>query len=385
MAFMGSFRNFALMVKSLSTLGLSNSIVKLVVENKEDKNELSSIYSTFFWIFLCISTALGFVIFLFANYISTFIFYTNKFSSPLQFFGLLLPLMVINTFWLAIYNALGRFKKIVQIQIISNGLIFLVTTFLIWKRNIIGGLFSIAIGELLMVIVTFFFVIKDRESFKFDLKKIISLNYLNVIKKFSIMALLTAIIAPLTLVLIRNSIVENYSIEKAGIWDAINRLSSFYMLFFNSGLSLYYMPKLSSLKTEIEFKKELISYFKIIVPLFLGMLIVIFLFRSFIVNCAFTRDFSEINNLLIWQLMGDFFKILTLAFGYQIVVKAMMKRYFIGEIFFNLGYFLLSIYLMKFYSIKGVLQSYFFINVVLFVLILFMFRKMFLKKSSYQL
>src|SRR6476646_3592174 len=48
MALMGSFRNFALMVKSIATLGISNSIVKLYVENKEDKRELSVIYSTFF-------------------------------------------------------------------------------------------------------------------------------------------------------------------------------------------------------------------------------------------------------------------------------------------------------------------------------------------------
>jgi PST family polysaccharide transporter len=51
MALMGSFRNFALLVKSIATLGISNSIVKLFVENKDDKQEISVIYSTFFWIF----------------------------------------------------------------------------------------------------------------------------------------------------------------------------------------------------------------------------------------------------------------------------------------------------------------------------------------------
>lgn len=82
------------------------------------------------------------------------------------------------------------------------------------------------------------------------------------------MALLSAVIAPLTLILIRNTIVQNYSINEAGVWDAVNRLSSFYMLFFNTGLSLYYMPKLASLNTDDEFKTELKSYFKTLVPLF---------------------------------------------------------------------------------------------------------------------
>ena len=48
MALMGSFRNFSVMLKSIATMGISNSIVKLFVENKSDKKELSIIYSTFF-------------------------------------------------------------------------------------------------------------------------------------------------------------------------------------------------------------------------------------------------------------------------------------------------------------------------------------------------
>ncbi len=380
MALMGSFRNFTTMIKSVATLGISNSIVKLFVENKEDKRELSVIYSTFFWLFLVISTLLAILVFAFATPISSFLFYTNQYTTPIRFFGLLLPFMVINTFWLAIYNGLEKYKSIVVIQIISNLVIFVLTAFLIWKHNISGGLLSIAIGEFLMVVVTFLFVRKDSDYFKFDLQKIMSTKYLNVIKRFSVMALLSAVIVPMALLFIRNGIVKNYSIQEAGIWDAVNRLSSFYMMFFSSGLSLYYMPKLASIHTEKEFKAELKSYFKIFVPLFLVMLIVIYLARSIIIKVAFTEDFSSINELLIWQLAGDFIRIITLAFGFQILVKTMMKRYFLGEIVFNLSYFLLSIYLMKKFSVEGVLQAYFYANLICLALVLFMFRKLFFKR-----
>lgn len=377
MALVGSFRNFATMIKSIATLGISNSIVKLFVENKEDKRELSIIYSTFFWLFIAISTLLAILVLVFALPISNFLFFNENFIIPIRFFALLLPLMVINTFWLAIYNGLENYKRIVIIQIVSNILVFGLTAFLIWKKNILGGLFSIAISEFLMVAVTFLFVRNDNEYFKFDLHKIISKKYIAVIKRFSIMALLSAFAVPLTLLFIRNAIVQNYSIQEAGIWDAVNRLSSFYMMFFSSGLSLYYMPKLASIDTESEFKTELKSYFKIFVPLFLLMLIVIYFTRSIILKIAFTDEFFNINEFLIWQLAGDFIKILTLAFGFQIVVKTMMKRYFIGEIVFNLSYFLLSIFLMKTGAVEGVLQAYFYANVVTFLLVLMMFRKMF--------
>lgn len=74
MALMGSFRNFATMMKSMATLGVSNSIVKLFVEHKEDQQELSVIYTTFFWLFLAISSVLGILVLAFAEPISDFLF-----------------------------------------------------------------------------------------------------------------------------------------------------------------------------------------------------------------------------------------------------------------------------------------------------------------------
>jgi PST family polysaccharide transporter len=377
MALLGSFKNFTSMFKSMSTIGISNLVVKLVVENKNDKKELSIIYSTFFWVFLLISVVLGGVVLIFAGFIADFLFFNNKCVIPIQFFGLLLPLVIINAFWMAIYNGLEEFKKIVFIQIISNILVFGLTAFLIWKQNIFGGLLSVALSELIMVIVTFLFVRRDKAYFQFDLKRIISEKYFDAILKFSSMALLSAVIVPMTLMLIRNHIVNQNSIEEAGIWDAVNRLSSFYMMIFSSGLSLYYMPKLASLKTDNEFKDELKSYFKVFVPLFVIMLIVVFLFKGFMIDLAFTPAFSRIKEVLIWQLLGDLLRIMTLAFGYQIVAKAMIKKYLIIEITFNLLYLFLSYYLVRISSFEGALQAYFFANLFLLVLIFYMFRKLF--------
>lgn len=377
MALLGSFKNFTSMFKSMSTLGINNLVVKLVVENKNDKKELSIIYSTFFWLFLIISVFLGCVVLVFSEFISEFLFFNSKYIIPIQFFGLLPPLVVINAFWLAIYNGLEEFKKIVFIQIISNILVFGLTAFLIWKKNIFGGLLSVALSELLLVMVTFLFVRRDKSYFQFDLQKIINKKYFDAILKFSSMALLSAFIVPMTLILIRNFIVNQYSIEEAGIWDGVNKLSSFYMLIFSSGLSLYYMPKLASLKTDDEFRDEIKSYFKIFVPLFVIMLIMVFLLKGIIIDLAFTSEFSRIKEVLIWQLLGDLLRIMTLAFGYQIVVKSMIKKYFIIELTFNLMYLFLSYYLVQIFSFEGALQAYFYANLILFILILWIFRKIF--------
>jgi O-antigen/teichoic acid export membrane protein len=375
MAILGSFRNFTSLLKSTATLGINNSVVKLMVENKNDKKELSQLYSTFFWFFLLISFCLSLFTIIFSNSISEFLFLTNSFSNPIRFFALTLPLVVITTLWISVFNSFEKFKQIISIQILSNLLVFAVTALLIWKNNMTGGLVSMAVGEILMILTTLYFFKKEKNHFDFELLFVIKNKYFKSIGKFLVMALVSAIMVPITLLFIRYEITQQYNIEAAGIWDATNRLSNFYMLFFSSGLTLYYMPKLAKLKTERAFNHELSFYFKTIVPLFLLTIIGVYFCKALIIEIAFTKEFYTINTILIWQLAGDFFKIMTLAFGFQILVKTMILRYFIIEIIFNVCYYFMASYLMKSHHVEGVLQAYFYANLITFLVIIIMFRK----------
>jgi O-antigen/teichoic acid export membrane protein len=381
MAFLGSFRNFSSMMRLTSTLGINNSLVKLYIENKEDKKELAIIFTTFFWLFLGVSVFLAALILLFSNSISQVLFFSNQYEIYIKFFGVVIPFMVVNAFWLAIYNGLEQFKKITYISIIGNFIVFLVSIYLIYEHKIEGALLSIVVSEIVLTIATFLFVCNDLSYFKFDLQKIISKKYYHIILKFSSMALLSAIIVPVTLILIRNLIVNNNSINDAGIWDGVVKLSNFYMVVFGSGLSLYYLPKLAKLKSDIEFKNELKFYFRSFIPFVAIALLIVFFVKNYIVQIAFTKEFSAINDVLIWQLAGDFVRMLTLAFGYQIVVKTMMKEYFFLEITYNLAYYFLAFYLVEQFSFLGALQAYFYANVFILMCNLFIFRKVIFKPT----
>jgi PST family polysaccharide transporter len=380
MAILGNFRNLGAMLKSVATLGISTSLVKLVAENKENKTALSELYATFLSVFIIISSFLAIGVFFFAEAIGQLLFHSNQWTIPIRIVGLSLPLVLLTTFWLAIYNGLEQFKTIVLVQLVSSVLVFIVTISLIYFHSIDGAIWAIALSELLMVLVTFVFVVKDKRFFQFKLRFLIKKDYLIAIQKFSAMALLSAIIVPLTLLLIRNNITAGYSLPEAGLWEATTKLSSFYMHSFNAGLSLYYMPKLASLQTESEFKQELMGYFSTFVPLFLIMLLVLFFVKEWVLELIFTAEFLKIESVLIWQFLGDFFKILTLAFGYQILVKARLKVYFFLEITFNLSYLLLSLYLIKTRGYEGAIQAYCCASALGFILVLIVFRKLFLPK-----
>lgn len=375
MALTGSFRNFTALFKSLSTNGFSQSLIKLFVENKENKKEVSVIVSTFFWLYLFLAVFFGIFIVLFSRELSSFVLLDIKYSLYVKIFGLILPFFALQSFLTSLFNGLLWFKKIIFIQIVSSILVFVTTVLLIYHQRIEGALIAIAFADFILFLIVFLVAYQNKRLLQFDLERVVSKKYLKVILNFSLMALLSGIIVPLNLILIRNLIINAHSIQQAGLWDAVNRISGFYMLFFTTGFSFYYIPKLSSIQTQSAFKIELKNYFKTVIPIFLFLVIVFFFFKSIIIEIALTQEFQEVKTLIFWQLGGDFFKLLTLAFGYQILVKTMMKAYFTVELFFNITFFTFSFFLVNNFSAIGVVKAYLIANFLNFLLVIFLFRK----------
>lgn len=376
MALTGNFRNFTSLFKSISILGLKEGLIKLFLENSESKEEKNNIISSFLVFFLLLSFFLAFLILFFAEDFSLYLFKETLFATYLRYFAVLLPFFVLQTLLVTLFNANQEFKKIVGIQIVTNIFLFVSSFYLIYNQNLNGAFFAIAIADFISFVVTIIFV---RERFIFSLK--FQSSYLYTISKFIAMALVSAIVIPVTAILVRNYIIDHSNLYNAGIWEAITRISGFYMMFFSAGLSLYYLPKLSALQTDIEFKAELKYYFKILVPVFAGVLLLVFLLKDVMISIALTSEFKPVSELLIWQLLGDLFRIMTLAFGFQILVKAMVIKYVLVEVIYNVLFLIVSFFLFDSLHVKGIMQAYVIANAITFFMVLFMFRKLFLKNS----
>lgn len=90
----------------------------------------------------------------------------------------------------------------------------------------------------------------------------------------------------------------------------MNRISGLYLLFVTTSFSVYYLPKLSEIKTQV-LLKEIIKTYKIITPIIVISLILIFLLKNLVINVLFTKEFYPMKDLFFWQLLGDFFKIMS--------------------------------------------------------------------------
>lgn len=375
MALLGNFRNFTTLLKTGSTIGVNNAVVTLLVNNKENREIQGKIYSTFFCILLLFSSSIALLGLLFATLINDWVFLNQNFVSVIRFTFLLLPIIALNIFWLAVYNGLSAFRKIIKIQIITSLVVFLSSAIGIYFYGISGGMYALVAGELLTVCATFIFLIRDYKDFPWGFSWKISWEFFDAIKKFALMALVSAVIGQIVLIQIRNQITIEADLSQAGLWEACNRLSSFAMTFFSTGLALYYLPKLADIETETDFRKELGLYFKIMLPLSLVVFSGMYVLRTLIIPLIFTKEFLPLDQYLSWQLAGEFLKVLYLAFGFRLVVQQRVWEYILVEVGFYLSYYFIGMKLIPETLALGATQAYFYSNVIAFVLMLIVFRK----------
>ena len=384
MALLGSFRNFTTMAKSISTVGLQPSLIKLWIDNKANKNELNSIVRSYFWFFFIASLVICFLLIIFSDKISHYLFYTNNFKKVVIFYALLLPIIALHTLGLSILNAKENFKLLIKIQIIASIISFIIFVVFVYKKNVVGALYAVALAEIVLFICTIFYVFKLNYLTILKSRNLVKKLHLSTLKNYILMGAISGIIAPLTLILIRYKIVDVLSIDDAGKWDAINRISTYYMMFFTSGLAMYYLPKLSSIHKNKEFSAELINYFKIILPMFIVVAILVFLLKDIIITTLFTTSFYSITQIIHWQILGDLLKIISLAFGYWIVSKTMTKAYIFGEFLYNISYYFFVIYLLPLSNLLGVVQAYFYCNLLYVFFIIIIFRKVILSTLKFK-
>jgi O-antigen/teichoic acid export membrane protein len=150
--------------------------------------------------------------------------------------------------------------------------------------------------------------------------------------RFSIMLLASAVFFPSAEIFIRNQIIAQLGFDQAGIWQALNRLSGAYLGFFTIFLSTHYMPRLSSLQKIKDLLDEVRRYLFGVGLAFLGFAFIVYMMRDYIIKLLFSSAFLAMGDLILVQLFGDFFRLLSYVIGFLCVAKAAVKLYVAAEI-----------------------------------------------------
>lgn len=374
LALIGNLRNFVSSFQTISIFGFYNGSVKYIAKFKNNTLRLSQTLSTVFYIGFLSTILVSFFCYFNAEAINNIIFPTyNNYPYVIKIFAIVLPFYALNMFSFSIMNGFSNYKMLIIINIIGQILGLSITLILIYQNQIEGALISIAIAEALICLITLVSIINRRNLVNLISVKQISLSLFKKMGSYSVMALMSAVLMPLVLLAIRSYIIDNLGYKDAGLWEAMTRISKYYLMFITSLTALYILPRFTEIEGVMAFKKEVLSFYKSVMPFFAAFLILVYFLKHFIVLGVFSYEFISVEDLFFWQILGDFIKVLSIVIAYQFLAKKMFWHYVITELFLLTILYLTSIYLIDYYGLVGAVIAHFISYLMYFGLILLIF------------
>lgn len=374
-ALLGQLNSFSTILLSISNGGINAGITKYVSEYPTSKQIYTNYISTGFRITATLSFAASMILLFGARYFAEVILHDIHYASIFYVFGVTIMFYAFNSLLISIMNGFKEYKKYVIANMLGSIVSLIFSALLAIKFGIVGALIAAVTYQSVVFFLTIV-ILKDTLWLKWEIF-IGKFNKTAAIKlsHYSLMALVTAITIPAGQIMVRNFITKYRTISDAGLWEGMNRISTMYLMVVTTSLGVYYLPKLSELKTKLELKKEIFDVYKLILPLSIIASIVIFVFRNLIIRVLFTKAFLGMESLFVFQLTGDFLKLAGWVLGYLLIAKAMTKTYILLECLNFLIVTFLSYFMVRKFGAIGATISYAFSYLVYLIILLTFFRK----------
>ncbi|MAW94130.1 MULTISPECIES: O-antigen translocase [unclassified Leeuwenhoekiella] len=383
MAILGDLRNFMSSLQSLGQLGISNGVIKYAATYKKEEKQLRALVATVLKLPFLVSLGLGILVVIAAPQFNRLIFdIGTDFTTIIRLAGIALPLFTLQTLLLNILNGLGDYRRVIFINLSVNLAGMLLSVVLIIWYSLWGAMLAVVVAGILALGITLFFLRKYFENAKavFGLKA--DVQILKKLGSYAFMSLFSAVAAPWVYIAIRQYIIATDGIEQAGYWDAMLRLSDYYLMFATSVLTLYVLPKLASATGKNQLRRVTLDFYKSILPFFALCLIAIFLLKGFIIRLVYDASFLEMRPIFIWQLAGDLIRVASLVIAYEIIAKNKVKTFVITQIVSLSIIYFSSVWLVSHYGFVGAGMAHLFSYSLYLLVLLGIFRKELFSRPS---
>ncbi|TCM64367.1 PST family polysaccharide transporter [Acinetobacter calcoaceticus] len=333
-AAIGQFQNFIQMVTTFAGSAINTAVIKYTAEYHEDETRQKTIWKTAGTLVSIFSFVFTILVMIFHQQLSFYVFKSIEYGSVFIWFAVFLIFFNLNALLLAILNGKKEILKLVVANIAGSLFSLVITGLLAVKFGLYGALVALCIYQSLNFIVTLSLCLKSPWFSFSNLVGRIDRDVSHKFAAFAAMALVSAICLPLSQMVIRGYLVNEYSATYAGYWEAMIRLSAAYLMLVTTTLGVYYLPRLSELQEIADIKKEVYLGYKFIFPLAVLGGVVVYLLRDWIIQLLFTADFLPMRELFIWQMIGDTLKIGSWILAYLMLSKAMTRLFISTEIIF---------------------------------------------------
>ncbi|MFK0312813.1 O-antigen translocase [Pseudomonas sp. NPDC090233] len=264
-------------------------------------------------------------------------------------------------------NGLHETKVYAAIQIIGNVLTLPIAWWLISHHGLAGAALAMVVFYLSYSLPAFYFYIQSRLRRSVRWHKV-QAPKLRRLGGFTLMAIVGAISVPVVEIVVRRMLTESVGLEAAGLWQASIKLSSAYMGFFVVFLAAYFMPIVSAQQDRKLIAVTVRKFMGLVMGLFIVGGTGFYLLREHLIPLLLSGDFSDLADVIQYQLIGDCLRISTYVIGFVVVAKAATRLYVALEVGQGVLFCLFSVVaLQRGAGLEGVFMAHVAMNVIYFL------------------
>jgi len=373
MGVIGLLNSTISLVTSVSNFGLGTSAVRDISEanasgNKEKVQETVSIFRTLVWG----TGILGMVLMLIlAPLLSQLTFGSEEYTVPFRLLAVTLLLAQLTAGQTAVLQGLRKIQWLAKASVLS-GALGLIATLPLYYFFGIKGIVPALIGTALIVfVVQSFYAQKVGVQTKLlPFRK--ALQSGKPMLQLGFMLSLSGLITVAASYIVRIFIAKFGDIAEVGLYNAGFSIVGVYVGMVFTAMSTDYFPRLSGVNSDSKKYNPLINQqsetaILLLSPLICGFLI----FINWGVIILYSEQFLPITEMILYSVLGIYFKALSWPMGYLTLAKGDSKSFFWNELIAN--FYILVFNCIGYYidGLRGLGISYVLGNIVLFVQIYF--------------
>jgi len=305
LAVLANLRNLIAVLGSFSSVGAQNGIISQTAAS-ESKSAMRALLNTAITLFFGASILIGVFVFWQHEWLATQLQVDVQFVALIQAAAFTIPFMGLMLLMEAVFSGKKAFKAVSNIQLLIAATTALLMITLLYFYGLLGALIALLCRPVIGFIFYIYHLNKARLTvsffggFRFDFSRVKDLL------PYIFMSLLAVGLVHLVEIYLRGLITDKINLHSAGLWTAMNAISSNYFVFISAVFSLYVLPRFSENNPTFHLFNETKSILKTLLPLVTLGMITVYLLRSPITKLLYSIDFISITTLFKWQLAQMF-------------------------------------------------------------------------------
>jgi polysaccharide transporter, PST family len=369
------FQNLIALFTQIPNDGINRSLIKNWADPDISNNQKQDILSG-----AILMTAISFsviMVIVFLNndiFIEPFIKYMSK-STFLIIVIFSIMAILMNLMAQSLLLAYRKIRAYSILTIISIGILIL---FLLWSVNyqlLEMAFIAYALGSSINLIFTLIYINRKMHiSIKLTEP---SKKSMNEVFQFILMALSVLVFGKLIDFFMRSASIEWFGMTNTGHWQSLVKLSDSYVMVFVGTVGVVFFPEVSALVND---KPKLIKYLNsvlsITVPALAVLLTILYMLGEPILTLLFTDDFKPAYGFMHFQVIGDFFMLVSYLFAYILMAQKRTWAYILLQAI-SAAVYLATIFLLRSsQGIESILIGHVVRNIIFFAILVVMIRKL---------